>query len=139
MRSNSHPRGGLTLIDTLVAVALLVVLASFAALVVHAEDNVNNRVNCASNLKMIGMAVLLYSNENRGVYPRTNYDPASADKPTAFTNPKKEAPTEDESKDHIDPAYIKAGPKANDITGGGLSIARHAGYLAGCLHLSKLG
>lgn len=116
MRSNSRVRAGLTLLDTVVAVSVLVALAGYMAIVVHAEDNVNNRVNCARNLKMIGMAMLLYSNENRGAYPRTNYDPATADKPTCFTNPKKEAPTEDESKDHIDPAYIKAGPKANDIT-----------------------
>ena len=116
MRSNVRLRAGMTLIDTIVALALLVVLAGFGALIVHAEDNVNNRVNCARNLRMIGQAMLLYSNENRGAYPRTNYDPASADKPEAFTNPKKEAPTEDESKDHVDPAYIKAGPKANDVT-----------------------
>jgi prepilin-type processing-associated H-X9-DG protein len=28
-----------------------------------------NRVKCASNLKQIGSAILLYSNENRGAYP----------------------------------------------------------------------
>jgi hypothetical protein len=30
-----------------------------------------NRVKCASNLRQIGQAILLYSNENRGAYPRT--------------------------------------------------------------------
>jgi prepilin-type processing-associated H-X9-DG protein/prepilin-type N-terminal cleavage/methylation domain-containing protein len=116
MRVAPVARRGFTLIELLIILALILIFAGLSVLVVHAEDNMNNRINCARNLKMIGMAMLLYSNENRGAYPRTNYDPATADKPTCFTNPRKEAPTEDESKDHIDPAYIKAGPKANDIT-----------------------
>src|SRR5215471_18049270 len=116
MKRGSCARYAFTLAELLVIIVLLAIVVAFSSLIVHAEDNMNNRVNCARNLKMIGMAMLLYSNENRGAYPRTNYDEASADKPTAFTNPRKEAPTEDESKDHIDPAYIKAGPKANDVT-----------------------
>jgi prepilin-type processing-associated H-X9-DG protein len=56
-----------------------------------------NRVKCASNLRQIGQALLLYSNENRGAYPRTFYSSGanliadatgstSAD-PFATTNP----------------------------------------------------
>jgi hypothetical protein len=37
-------------------------------------DEVANRVRCASNLRMIGQAILLYSNENRGAFPRTLAD-----------------------------------------------------------------
>jgi len=34
----------------------------------HAREAAN-RVKCASNLKQIGMAIMLYSNENHGAYP----------------------------------------------------------------------
>ncbi|MGB7158458.1 MAG: DUF4190 domain-containing protein [Tepidisphaeraceae bacterium] len=30
-----------------------------------------NRVKCASNMKQLGLAILLYANENRGAYPET--------------------------------------------------------------------
>ena len=37
-----------------------------------------NRVKCASNLRQIGQAILLYSNDNRGAYPRTVASAAAA-------------------------------------------------------------
>jgi prepilin-type processing-associated H-X9-DG protein len=37
-----------------------------------------NRVKCASNLRQIGQAILLYSNENNGAYPRTIADTTTA-------------------------------------------------------------
>jgi prepilin-type processing-associated H-X9-DG protein len=44
-----------------------------------------NRVKCASNLRQIGQAILLYSNENNGAYPRTGYDSANPG-PVSGTN-----------------------------------------------------
>src|SRR5690606_11346984 len=37
-----------------------------------------NRVKCASNLRQIGLALQMYSNDNNGNYPRTNYVPDEA-------------------------------------------------------------
>jgi prepilin-type processing-associated H-X9-DG protein len=34
-----------------------------------------NRIQCANNLKQIGLATMLYCNDNRGAYPRTIYQP----------------------------------------------------------------
>jgi len=50
----------------------------------------SNRIKCASNLKQIGLAILLYSNENRGQYPRAFYLPGPDVKPvwgTGTTSP----------------------------------------------------
>jgi prepilin-type processing-associated H-X9-DG protein len=40
------------------------------------------RVKCAANLKTIGQALLLYSNDNRGSYPRTAYEKGPVVTPT---------------------------------------------------------
>jgi prepilin-type processing-associated H-X9-DG protein len=78
-------RAAFTLIDLLAGLAMLVVvvLCSLAATV--NLDNARTRVKCASNLRQIGQALMLYSNDNRGPYSRTKYDRNTADQPTAYT------------------------------------------------------
>src|SRR5262249_24929088 len=107
---------GFTTIDLLVILVILVFVGGSTFLFADVAHETDNRVKCASNLRMIEQAMLLYANENRGAYPRTNYDPASADKPAAFTKPEKADATDDEKQANMDPAYCKAGPKANDVT-----------------------
>src|SRR5439155_1248438 len=64
----------------LVALAVLVLLGgTFSLAQINRAQETANRVRCASNLRAIGQAMLLYSNENRGAFPRTTADP---DKPT---------------------------------------------------------
>jgi prepilin-type processing-associated H-X9-DG protein len=77
MRSNR-----LTLTDLMTTLVMLALLSTIFLAARHAVDESQNRKRCASNLRMIGQAILLYANENRGGYPRTLYKPADAKKPT---------------------------------------------------------
>lgn len=101
--------------DLLIVSAVLLFAGGFVVLLAEKVDTTQNRVRCASNLRMIGQAMLLYANENRGALPRARYDPAKADHPVAFTNPKPEL-TEDEKTQNVRPTFCAAGPAPNDIT-----------------------
>ena len=78
-------RPGFSLTDLLMALVMLVVIALFSVAATVDLDNSRTRVKCASNLRQIGQALLLYSNDTRGSYPRTRYEPGAADRPTAYT------------------------------------------------------
>ena len=67
-------------------------------------DEQNRRVKCAANLKQLGMAIMLYANENKGAFPRTRYDSANEETVTAFTGVEAPSP------------FAKGGPEANDVT-----------------------
>lgn len=64
---------GFTMLD-LLAVILIVCFLSGVVLSegVRARES-SSRVRCAANLKQIGLAIQLYCNENKGMYPRTLY------------------------------------------------------------------
>lgn len=84
----------------------LVCTMLFSALL--AADNVaqerDHRINCAKNLKQIGMAIMLYANENKGAFPRTRFDVEKADKVASFTNWKSSEP------------FGAGGPEGNDVS-----------------------
>lgn len=105
-------RRGFTLVD--LAVCLLVVaLATTALLAQRASSReIAFRVKCASNLRQIGQAILLYSNENKGRYPRAKADVNTADKPTAYTDWQGgDAPDQ-----QADPFGGESKLEANDVT-----------------------
>jgi predicted Zn finger-like uncharacterized protein/prepilin-type processing-associated H-X9-DG protein len=56
--------GGASILTTACAISIFV--PAF-----HRANETANRVKCASNLRMIGQAILMYSNDNRGQYPPT--------------------------------------------------------------------
>src|SRR5436190_17929575 len=64
----------ITWIDYLIAAVLMVFLGAAAIAQVGRSQETVNRVKCASNLRQIGQALLLYANDNRGDYPRTIWD-----------------------------------------------------------------
>lgn len=97
-------RCGFTFVDMLVAMCLVILLTAAVLPAAVGSREVANRVKCAANLKQIGMAIILYSNENRDSMPRTRYDMERADKPTAFTNAKAANP------------FKEDGPEANDVS-----------------------
>ena len=100
-------RSGMTLVDLCVMLFLMTVLFGAVLPVLAVKENdTNNRIKCASNLKQIGMAMLLYANENRGEFARTLWV-SDNEKLTAFSKPDKEDPFA-LGEDGVDPNDVTA-------------------------------
>jgi prepilin-type processing-associated H-X9-DG protein len=69
-------------------------------------------VKCASNLRQIGQAILLYANENKGAYPRTIATTAPVVTPTWGTGAAATQP------------FAEGGPAPNDVTAGFFLLLR---------------
>ena len=97
-------RQGMTRLDVVILLlcVLFVVLTIVLPGLEHTHES-SDRVNCGSNLRQIGQALMLYANENHGQYPRTRWDKADP-QVRFFTNPY--------AADPLGPD----GPLANDVT-----------------------
>jgi prepilin-type N-terminal cleavage/methylation domain-containing protein/prepilin-type processing-associated H-X9-DG protein len=69
---------GFTLVELLVVIGLVALLMSILTVWLNKEREKANRVRCQGNLSQIGKAMLLYSNENKGAFPRTKASPGPA-------------------------------------------------------------
>jgi len=100
-------RRAFTVIELLVVIGIVGVLL---AILLPAAEHVRHQAyidKCASNLRQIGLALSIYENENRGAWPRTTYDPATADAPTKGTG-----------ATAADPFVAGSGVLPNDLTAG---------------------
>jgi hypothetical protein len=95
----------LTFLDVLVLVLLAPLVLAFAFACGSSGGRSSeraNRIKCASNLRQIGQALLLYANENRGAFPRTTY--VAGDPPVWGTGVAAADP------------FGSGGPAPNDVT-----------------------
>src|SRR5204862_3419934 len=103
-RVQGHRRRGFGLADLFVVVVLIPLLAVAFLACRQRHEGGSNRVKCASNLRQIGQAFLLYANENKSAYPRTTYVGGDVVKPIWGTGAPATQP------------FASDGPAPNDVT-----------------------
>jgi len=78
----SPRRHAFTLIELLVVIGIIALLMSMLLPAVHRAKQAGMQVKCAAQMRDVGMALLIYSNDNRGwLYPVGEYVPPTGGKP----------------------------------------------------------
>ncbi|MCY2952370.1 MAG: type II secretion system protein [Planctomycetota bacterium] len=82
--SNDLKPRAFTLVELLVVIAIIALLVAILLPVLAAARERANRIKCAANLHQLGIALYIYANDNKGIYPRGVYVPGKP--PRAFAS-----------------------------------------------------
>jgi prepilin-type N-terminal cleavage/methylation domain-containing protein/prepilin-type processing-associated H-X9-DG protein len=79
-------RRAFTLIELLVVIAIIAILAAILFPVFAQAKEAAKKTQCLSNMKQVGLAIMMYLNDNEDVYPLCQRGPALDEIPTGVTD-----------------------------------------------------
>ena len=97
---------GFAIADATAIVFCIAMVGGLSGGAIDRATEASRRVKCASNLRQIGQALLLYGNENKGAYPATRRNRNLGGDPVFFPSWNAADPMKDD------------GPEINDVTAG---------------------
>jgi prepilin-type processing-associated H-X9-DG protein len=102
MRACRNRLSGFSLLEVLVVIGIIMILMGILLATVEHARHQAYIADCATHLRSIGQAMMMYASENHGEYPRTVYVPGAA--PVAGTGVASANP------------FGPGGPAPNDVT-----------------------